>query len=362
MKTSEMVNTARMLAVTFASLKEVGVTDRAIYNGILRATAEQHSQFLGVWSVWEPNALDGSDDEFIDAPGHDSTGRFIPLWCRTPAGIHLEPNTNYDEAGPGDWYLVPTRRGEEMVIDPYEFTVSGRRMFITSRVAPIFYKGRVVGAAGIDLAVDSFPEPLHGGPMEEILNRGYIFLTPTGKVEYWTPRTRDLIIGYFPGQTGMEAGGDPRLPMELQRHVRRLASFAARQNPAVVPALMAPLTIVRGSKQLIIRFVEHPYSSRYLMLVEEREVDSRELSTREREVLEWIGEGKSNGEIAIILGISLHTVKRHVERIFAKLGVENRHAAARYASSNKAGADSHAARIGPQTYTGKGTSQLSATA
>ncbi len=52
------------------------------------------------------------------------------------------------------------------------------------------------------------------------------------------------------------------------------------------------------------------------------------LTPREIEVLRWIAEGKSNAEIAIILGISVSTAKQHVERILAKLGVENRTAAA----------------------------------
>jgi DNA-binding CsgD family transcriptional regulator len=51
------------------------------------------------------------------------------------------------------------------------------------------------------------------------------------------------------------------------------------------------------------------------------------LSKREGEVLQWVSQGKSNAEIGVILGISPHTVKHHMEKIFAKLGVENRHAA-----------------------------------
>jgi DNA-binding CsgD family transcriptional regulator len=51
------------------------------------------------------------------------------------------------------------------------------------------------------------------------------------------------------------------------------------------------------------------------------------LSPRENEVLEWIAAGKTNAEIGIILGVSVHTVKRHVERVLEKLGVENRRAA-----------------------------------
>jgi len=54
----------------------------------------------------------------------------------------------------------------------------------------------------------------------------------------------------------------------------------------------------------------------------------RLLTTREREVHHWLTEGKSNDEIAGILGISAHTVKNHLYVIFQKLGVENRYAAA----------------------------------
>jgi len=53
-----------------------------------------------------------------------------------------------------------------------------------------------------------------------------------------------------------------------------------------------------------------------------------QLTKRERDVLAWMGKGKRNGEIALILGISPATVKKHAENIFKKLHVENRTAAA----------------------------------
>jgi len=53
------------------------------------------------------------------------------------------------------------------------------------------------------------------------------------------------------------------------------------------------------------------------------------LTKREQEVLHWIAEGKTNAEIGAILHIALGTVKIHLEHIYAKLGVENRHGAAR---------------------------------
>ncbi len=52
------------------------------------------------------------------------------------------------------------------------------------------------------------------------------------------------------------------------------------------------------------------------------------LTPREAEILLWVARGKTNPEIATILGIGLTTVKKHLESTFAKLGVENRTAAA----------------------------------
>ena len=49
---------------------------------------------------------------------------------------------------------------------------------------------------------------------------------------------------------------------------------------------------------------------------------------REREILGQIAQGKSNPEIAIILGAAEGTIKKHLEHIFEKLSVESRTTAA----------------------------------
>ena len=57
-----------------------------------------------------------------------------------------------------------------------------------------------------------------------------------------------------------------------------------------------------------------------------------DLSLRESEVLHWVSKGKNNTDIAVIMGISLSTVKKHLEHIYNKLGVENRTSAVLVAS------------------------------
>ena len=51
------------------------------------------------------------------------------------------------------------------------------------------------------------------------------------------------------------------------------------------------------------------------------------LTVREREVLDWLGGGKTDKDIAAILTISPRTVQKHLQRIYEKLGVETRTAA-----------------------------------
>lgn len=52
------------------------------------------------------------------------------------------------------------------------------------------------------------------------------------------------------------------------------------------------------------------------------------LTRREADIFHWLGHGKTNREMAVILGLSPRTVEKHCERLFEKLGVENRFAAA----------------------------------
>jgi LuxR family transcriptional regulator len=55
-----------------------------------------------------------------------------------------------------------------------------------------------------------------------------------------------------------------------------------------------------------------------------------QFSTRELEVLRWTGEGKTSGEIGMIMGLSAATVNFYVQRLLEKTGGVNRtHAAVR---------------------------------
>jgi DNA-binding NarL/FixJ family response regulator len=77
-----------------------------------------------------------------------------------------------------------------------------------------------------------------------------------------------------------------------------------------------------GPGELLLRLVAEQSGSDEILLREQLA-----LTSREAEVLLWLSRGKSNRDIAEILGLSPRTINKHLEQVFAKLGVENRTAA-----------------------------------
>ncbi|HYX37684.1 MAG TPA: methyl-accepting chemotaxis protein [Oligoflexus sp.] len=115
----------------------------------------QNPNVLGIWTVWEPNAFDGRDKDFVKAAGHDASGRFIPYVVRSAEGkIVVEPNIDYDKDGAGDYYLIAKRTQKEVMVEPYLYKVAGKDTLITSVVVPILVQGRFIGAVGADMTLE----------------------------------------------------------------------------------------------------------------------------------------------------------------------------------------------------------------
>ncbi len=148
--------------------------------------------------------------------------------------------------------------------------------------------------------------------------RAILLAGPEGEVRYADAPAKRWLREFF---------GRPERAKLLQRKVRRwLQDFAHRRSPA--------LTGKKGTTHLYVRRQNSLTEDSTVLLLElikskgeERQRRHRNLTPREREVLFWITRGKSNAEIATILAIASATVGKHLERIYAKLGVENRTAA-----------------------------------
>lgn len=79
-----------------------------------------------------------------------------------------------------------------------------------------------------------------------------------------------------------------------------------------------------GGKKTVIKEVPIPISTGGEFILNERELNNLNISTREYEVLEGMSKGLSNQEIANELFISLSTVKTHAANLYVKLDVKRR--------------------------------------
>ena len=158
------MDAARTLAQAIEGIRTSGGPfDRGTLDGVLKTVLERNPRFLGTWTCWEPQALDGRDAEFANAPGHDGTGRYIPYWCRDAQGkTTCEALVDYDKSGAGDYYLLARNGGVETILDPYRYNVAGREVLITSTAAPIRVGNAVVGVAGVDIALDDLHDLVKG--------------------------------------------------------------------------------------------------------------------------------------------------------------------------------------------------------
>ena len=147
-----------------------------------------------------------------------------------------------------------------------------------------------------------------------------------GKLVWQTPLARDLLMRYW----GTSA---PQTPEPVLAWLRQQAAQAVW--PSDPPRLDAAL----GARRLTLRLHRPSAESDgrdWLIVMRETSedavllamADSFKLTAREAEVLYWVVKGKVNRDIGDILGTSPATVKKHLERIYVKLGVETRTAAA----------------------------------
>ena len=91
-----------------------------------------------------------------------------------------------------------------------------------------------------------------------------------------------------------------------------------------------------AAREVFSRLGARPELARVDRLLRKRDTaEAYGLTARERQVLTLLATGRSNREIGAVLVISEHTVARHVQNIFGKLGVSSRAAAGAFAAGHE---------------------------
>ena len=184
------LDAARTLAHCLEGIRmSSGRADREQVGMILMSILDRNPDFLGVWCGWEPNAFDSADTEFINKPGHDGTGRFVPCWSRDGEKILNTPLQHYTEPKVGDYYLKPLSISREFITEPYWQEKESGKRFMTTVSVPIIVDGVAIGVAGIDITLDPYTEMVK---KLKIMETGYVSIISNQAIYVAHPNSKRL--------------------------------------------------------------------------------------------------------------------------------------------------------------------------
>ncbi|MBV9632109.1 MAG: response regulator [Xanthobacteraceae bacterium] len=155
----------------------------------------------------------------------------------------------------------------------------------------------------------------------DTLGRVLLAANRAGEMLWCTPQAAKLLARAF----GAFEASEFKLPREVRDWLRRAEAGPLPDPIRLASPLKLSLAYVAqiGSDEILLRLVESDLGDEQAALRAKLT-----LTQREAEVLLWVARGKSNRDIAEILTLSPRTVNKHLEQIYAKLGVENRTSAA----------------------------------
>jgi DNA-binding CsgD family transcriptional regulator len=142
--------------------------------------------------------------------------------------------------------------------------------------------------------------------LHESSDAAIVLLEADDRIDFASRAAHELLDRYF-GEHGV------KLPDALTSWLRD------RRNGATAE----PLRVELGERALAVELIDGA-----LLLDDQRRMPP--LTRRELEILDIVGEGKTNAEIAERLWVSPLTIRKHLENVYAKLGVHTRTAAAAF--------------------------------
>ncbi|MBG4519009.1 methyl-accepting chemotaxis protein [Pseudomonas aeruginosa] len=159
----------------------------------VRTALAANPEVLGLYVVFEPNALDGKDELFVDQPalGSNDKGRFSLYWAQaTPGQLESESMVESELAdtssGPSGaaynaWYTCPKESAHPCVLDPYFDKVGERQLLMTSIAFPLELDGKVIGVMGLDINLSNLQALSEQGNRELYDGVGQVgILSPAG--------------------------------------------------------------------------------------------------------------------------------------------------------------------------------------
>jgi DNA-binding NarL/FixJ family response regulator len=194
-----------------------------------------------------------------------------------------------------------------LIVDDHPVTREGLRTALAMSDDAVEVVGEAAsGEEAVDAARDLSPDVV----FMDVRMPGMDGIEATRRIREASPETRVILITIDESRGAISEAIQAGVSGYLLKDASPDALVDAARNAVEGNAVIHP--------QLTKTFIEEVH------LVETEGTRSTPLSKREREILQKVADGATTRQVASDLGISPHTVKTHLERIFEKLGANDR--------------------------------------
>ena len=191
-----------MVETVLAQRARGDTPDRASLANVIGEQLHAHPEWLGKSTMWEANAFDGKDAEFVNSEAHDGTGRYMSYWAWQDGKPQQSTMTDYTEtpSGSGNWYMVPSRDKLPLVSEPYAYDIGGKQVLMSTLSTPIVENGTFLGVFTVDFSLEALQKhlatlkPMGAGRVELLSPKGVV-LASADAAEIGKPRTDAATLG-----------------------------------------------------------------------------------------------------------------------------------------------------------------------
>ncbi len=152
----QSIETTATLASTLNTLRKSGNVSREDISLILKDVLGSNSEYLALWTIWEENAFDGRDNDYMNHPQFTETAGRMNLSFYKDGNTILQEVAeieDYDE----DYYVIPKQRRRRTVTPPYFYSFTDNpadEIYMTSVVVPIMERNTFLGVIGLDISLE----------------------------------------------------------------------------------------------------------------------------------------------------------------------------------------------------------------
>jgi methyl-accepting chemotaxis protein len=158
-----------------------------------RASLASNPDVVGLYLVFQPDALDHQDSQFVaqEAVGSNDSGRFSLYWSQPrpgtleqeamPEAMLADTRISTSGSPQNRWLTCPQETARTCMLEPYLDEVNGRQVLMTSIALPLLENGKVVGVVGLDIGLDNLQQLSLNGRQELFDGQGQVsIVSPAG--------------------------------------------------------------------------------------------------------------------------------------------------------------------------------------